>query len=155
MNASISRFFIFVFFIGLVFLQASVHQFLFSLVPLMIIIPVVATWGSDRPFLWLIPWVIVGELFATSLPGTITAVALVPLVARWALPGGKTDLSFSFFSILFGTVFLQLAVVAALQALASGAVLLPWLVYIEILCCCTVLAFVVCSIWMQVKPLYD
>ena len=108
------------------------QQWLVSLVLAPVFIPLTLTWLLRRPGPALIILAVVFELLASTPPGVVIAVCLVPLLPKRVAWRIEPDTSFRFAILIALTALIQVTLLALPQTLQTGLlplriVWLPWL----------------------------
>lgn len=95
----------------------------FSLVPLLLLVPVMLAWRRRHVFVWLMGWGLLAALVTTNSLLVVGGITFLPWLVRRLLRRVSVDFSFTFFGVLGLTVGLQLLLITG-WALPSRTLIL-------------------------------
>lgn len=133
------------FLLSLVVVDRFWHISLFSMVPLVMLIPILLTWHTSHPLGAVLTWGAITLFLTVASPLIIGGLAVVPWVVRRLLSWITVDLSFSFLFILLATSLLQLGLI-----FYTGVI--PWGIAIPVWLLVSAIAFVALVVDQQVSP---
>lgn len=113
--------------VGLVPVTMLLHRFV-AVLPIVVVIPVLFAYIFNRPWRYLLLVAVVAELFGVLAFGILSAVVLLPWLARLIFRKVKVDLAVKFFVVLAITVAAQLLILSWGEgALVWQEGFTPWL----------------------------
>lgn len=130
---------------GVVLLDRLWHVALFSLLPLLVLAPLLLAWQPRHTERRLVGWGIVALLFSTTSPLVIGGVTIIPWLIRRLVRHVSVDVSLTFFGVLLLTVGLQTALIFGWSAP-------PWALVIPMIVLVTSTAFAALVTREQLAP---
>jgi len=135
-------------------LHTAVHLSLFSLVPMIFLVPVVLAWNTTSALPYVLLWGMVAELFSTSPGGIVLLVTLLPVGMARLTKNIPVDVSGRFFVVLLVTIALQTAVATSDSWIHNPWRSLPLPLVAIVIVFSALFCFLFSLLWLAARP-YD
>lgn len=130
---------------------------LFSVIPLTILVPLTIAWTVHKPFLPLLVWSIIAEIFSTLPLGVITVVQFIPWIIRRLFGADEFDLSLVPVGLIILSVTIQTAAIIGFDLVrAQGGLgwnwsvvadFMPWTLVPMIIIFSSLATILSCLVW--------
>lgn len=96
----------------------------------LLMVALVITWLLPRPWRWLVPLAIVGEVVTSAQPLALTTGVLSPLLIFWLRGRTEVDVSFSYLVLAGASAALGLALIVGIGTYPHW-LHIPWLIVLQ------------------------